>query len=186
MKCPEIVLNAIKYIAFGICILYVIDSSKSTNYYLQKGIMIGGGMVVIEYIIKNICRDVRENFTTGPNGLSNEEDNLESKIEEVPIVPMAPKEIKIDKELLDESSNIEKEIMEEDMTIENENIDDEKQVIEYGYSFVHPSAMKLPEVRIQKCLQDNPCNVCPVMMGGTADLMQVKPTKKPVECDQNM
>ena len=55
-----------------------------------------------------------------------------------------------------------------------------KQKIEYGYSFVHPDAMKLPEIRIPKCIGDKSCSVCPVMMGGTADLMQVEPRKKPI------
>lgn len=182
MKCPEIILIAIKYIAFGICILYVIDSTKNTNYYLQKGIMIGSGMVLIEYLVMNICKDVRENFTTGPNGLGNEED-IEEDIEMSMETDMNIKEEEMNVELIDESSpmKLEKEIMDEDMIEENV---EEEQKIEYGYSFVHPSAMKLPEVRIPKCIQDNPCNVCPIMMGGTADFLQVKSSQKPAECDK--
>lgn len=192
-QCPEMVLNLIKYIAFGLCILYVLDSNKSMEYYLQKGGMIGIGMVLVEYLIKNICRDMRENFTSGPDGVEGEEGEeikelmtpIDTSSSETPTVTtMPPKDDEEDLDLdkmIDESiedMKIEKDIMEEE-TQEQE----EKQKIEYGYSFVHPSAMKLPEIRIPKCIQDNPCNVCPVMMGGTADLMQVKPSKKPKECD---
>lgn len=178
MKCPKIVLNFIKYVAFGLCILYVLDQNKSTPYYLQKSIMIGSGMILVEYIIQNICRDMKENFTTGP-GIEEEEE-----IE--PIIPEVKKETETETEtsengladLMDETAAMEQEIMEEDEM--EEAMEEKKPKIEYGYSFVHPDAMKLPEVRIPRCIQDNPCNVCPTVMGGTADLMQVKPVKKPI------
>ena len=190
MKCPEMVLNLIKNIAFGLCILYAMDQNKDMMYYLQKGTMIGGCMILVEYVIRNICRDVRENFTSGPNGIGDEEDEtpvmtpvstptqpMEEEVMETTAMPMEEnpttmtEEDKEIQQLIDESMEMEEQEQEEQ---------EEKQKIEYGYSFVHPDAMKLPEVRIPKCLQDNPCNVCPVMMGGTADLMTVKPRKKPI------
>lgn len=187
LKCPDMVLNLIKYITFGLCILYALDQNKKLNYYLQRSVMIGCSMVFVEYIIKNICRDVKENFTTGP-GLE-EEDDEDDEIIEMPTSSgvRTNEEDRDDEELnklVDESMRdmqIENEIMEDDEQEEMiENKKEETQKIEYGYSFVHPDAMKLPEVRIPRCIQDNPCNVCPVMMGGTADLMQVKPIKKPI------
>jgi hypothetical protein len=188
LKCPDMVLNLIKYIAFGLCILYALDQNKKLNYYLQRCTMIGFSMVFVEYVIKSVCRDVKENFTTGPGQIGEEEEDMEEIIEnEMPTSSTTGPEIKSNEDeelnkLVDESikdMQLENEIMEEDDMMEEKMVE-EKQKIEYGYSFVHPDAMKLPEVRIPRCIQDNPCNVCPVMMGGTADLMQVKPRKKPI------
>lgn len=178
MNCPKMILNLIKYVAFGICILYAVNQNRDMIHYIQKGGMIGGGMVIIEYLIENICRDVRENFTTGP-GISDEEGTEEGMTEQpTPMMEMNEDE-ELDK-LIEES--MDEEMMENEMVkqVNEEEEMKEGQKIEYGYSFVHPDAMKLPEVRIPKCLQEMECSVCPVMMGGTADLMQVKPVKKPI------
>ncbi len=198
LKCPQMVLNFIKYLAFGLCILYVVDSNKNLEYYFQKGGLIGIGMVLVEYLLTNICRDMRENFTsldtvgeekpiesaipsvstdTPDVANTDTEAKSETKPVENTIVPAVPAKEDEDLNKMVDESILEKEIMNE------EPIESNEQNIEYGYSFVHPSAMKLPVIRIPKCIQDSECNVCPVMMGGTADLMQVKPTKKPKECD---
>jgi hypothetical protein len=176
LKCPDMVLNLVKYIVFGLCILYALDQNKNMNYYIQRSLMIGCGMVFAEYVIKSVCRDIKENFT--PNMTTEpdmQEEGGEEKLTSGPGISEEDNEDEELEQLVDES--IENEIIKED---NQEEMMEEKQNIEYGYSFVHPDAMKLPEVRIPRCIQDNPCNVCPVMMGGTADLMQVKPVKKPI------
>ncbi len=189
MVCPEIVLNFIKYVAFGLIILYALDQNKSIMHYVQRGVMIGGGMIMIEYIIQNICRDMRENFTTGPN--INEEEEMEMIDKENMVEPeinRANEEaISGLNDLVDESAavehdvlleeQLEKEIMQEDL--EDMKQEETNKEPEYSYSYVHPDAMKLPEIRLPKCIQDNPCNVCPIIMGGTSDFMHVKP--KPIK-----
>lgn len=161
-KCSNIILNLIKYTIFGICILYTIEQNKETMYYIQRGGIIGVCMIFVEYIIENICRDIRENFTTSSD-ISDISDISEENLEKI-----------ID----EEDKNLEKIVDQEEKLVDEDL--EPKQIIEYGYSFVHPDAMKLPEVRLPKCIQEKECSVCPVMIGGTSDLMQVKPRKKPI------
>lgn len=178
MNCPQIVLNFIKYLAFSLSILYTLDQNKQLKYYLERSIIIGACMVVVEYLIKNICRDVKEKFTTTGPGISEEDDEGEMLKEEVKDDKKEDEQElnKLIEESMKEMDN-EKEKIEEDI----EEDMDEKQEIEYGYSYVHPDAMKLPEIRLPKIIQNNECSVCPIMMGGTADLLEIKPRKKPIK-----
>lgn len=181
MQCPSIILNFIKYIALGLCIIYIMDSKQELMFYLQKGSLIGICMIFVEYVVGNICRDIKENFTTGPGieeGMEEQEMIQTQNMEE----PISTVEEKSEEEKLIEDGDEYKNLLDESTIYREQEQEglDEEQVIEYGYSYVHPDAMKLPEVRLPKCIQDNPCNVCPIMMGGTNDLLEVKPRKKPI------
>ncbi len=183
INCNKIVLNAIKYIVYALCILYVLDGTKSTTFYLQKSMLIGSGMILIDYMIKNICRDIRENFDdqmttpmTTPTEMTTTPMTTPTEMTTTPMttpteMTTTPMTTPTERTL----TTSESETIKTDEQFKNRQIELGEQKIEYGYSFVHPSAMKLPEIRIPKCIQDTaPCNVCPIMMGGTADLLQVK------------
>ena len=168
MKCSVLLLNFVKYMIFSMCILYSIKMDNDIQYYLQTSFLISLSMIIAEYLLDSICRDVRENFST--------EDMVDKKLNQQ-LDDLIKQRGEMDKMI--EQNLLEAEILKEDKhVVEEQQEQEQEQQEESRYSYVHPDALKLPEIRIPRCIQDTKCNVCPVMLGDA--YMSVPRVKKPI------
>jgi hypothetical protein len=161
MKSSLLLLNFVKYMIFSICILYSIKKDNDIQYYLQTSFLISLSMIIAEYLLDSISRDVRENFSTT--------DEMVDKKLNQQLDDLIKQRGEMDKMV--EQNLLETEILKEEQEQEQEQE-------ESRYSYVHPDALKLPEIRIPRCIQDTKCNVCPVMLGDA--YMSVPRVKKPI------